>query len=137
MSENPLTKTDTPQETEMSDTEAANIFKLDFIEAAIDFDTALTFVRAAKRYVASQVSLCNGPETYNPLSSEGMERWQTATESRSRDAEDTMLGIVSGTFPGGYTLNLSDPRGYCVHIVRPDGRHNTWGGASHGWGIEL
>lgn len=36
----------------------------------------------------------------------------------------------------GCKANLSgDPRGHCAHVVFPDGAHNTWGGAEHGWGV--
>lgn len=37
-------------------------------------------------------------------------------------------GIESVNFSG-------DPRGYTVKIHFPDGRGNTWGGDSEGWGI--
>jgi hypothetical protein len=37
----------------------------------------------------------------------------------------------------GCRANISgDPRGYVAHIVFPDGHHNTWGGAEHGYGID-
>ena len=40
----------------------------DFDEADLPEDVALQFVRAAARYVDSQVYLCNGPDTVQPLS---------------------------------------------------------------------
>lgn len=36
----------------------------------------------------------------------------------------------------GATVKLGgDPRGYVVKLILASGRHNTWGGASDGWGV--
>lgn len=36
----------------------------------------------------------------------------------------------------GATVKLGgDPRGYVVKLILASGRHNTWGGASEGWGV--
>jgi len=38
--------------------------------------------------------------------------------------------------PYGVTVDTSgDPRGFCVKLMLPSGKYNTWGGAESGYGV--
>ena len=54
-----------------------------------------------------------------------------AKADAKNDAEAVRLGVEDG-----FDVKVAgDPRGYCLKLVLPTGRYNTWGGTEEGWGV--
>jgi hypothetical protein len=49
---------------------------------------------------------------------------------------DTLMRIGEKVRLMGFTPCISsDPRGYCLKLMLPSKRYNTWGGEENGWGV--
>lgn len=89
------------------------------MQIAFDAGKLKSLARAHNRLMETQ---CNRELTVREMSRVGSVR-------------DAIIAILAE-----YSLSLKvnfsgDPRGYTVKIHFPDGRGNTWGGDSEGWGI--
>ena len=60
----------------------------------------------------------------------GLNEREDARASKAADAARDMARLIGATAIVG-----GDPRGYCLKLVLPTGRYNTWGGAEEGWGV--
>lgn len=84
-------------------------------------------VSAAKRYHTIQEHWCNDTDTASPQG-ESLAKREANLETKIRELVKQVPHLKGVRFTG-------DPRGYCVKLERQDGRGNTWGGDSEGWGI--
>ena len=58
------------------------------------------------------------------------------TEAQNRRAASAEAQIVECCQALGCTVKFGgDPRGYCVRLILPSGKGNTWGGDAEGWGV--
>ena len=83
--------------------------------------------RLAKRYHRLQETACN--ESMNEIQQTMHNASERAIEKKIVTIVASMPSVLKGVHFGG------DPRGYCVKLIRVDGRGNTWGGDEEGWGI--
>jgi len=80
--------------------------------------------RHAVTYARIQESRC----------SEEMSERATARLERREAQIERRIGHLAAYIGCGVKFT-GDPRGYCVRLILPDGRYNTWGGAEDGWGV--
>lgn len=92
-------------------------FGLDFRPAADVIDKLLVFGRRAQR---NAENLCNVEGA--------VDRRDNIRKAVAKVLKDSNLDFLKFKVGG-------DPRGYCLKIIMPSGRHNTWGGAEEGWGF--
>lgn len=50
-------------------------------------------------------------------------------------AEFGALEYMNGKMPEFKFILGGDPRGYCLKVILPSKRNNTWGGEDCGWGV--
>lgn len=64
-------------------------------------------------------------------------RWTDKDDAAKEKADASALAKLQAIADRyGATVKLGgDPRGYVVKLILASGRHNTWGGASDGWGV--
>ena len=80
--------------------------------------------------------LCGLARSHNRLMETACNRELTPRENKRVTALRTVIDDVLAFYIGrGKTKFDGDPRGYTVKIHFPDGRGNTFGGDSEGWGI--
>ena len=83
-------------------------------------ERAKHYRRMARRLHRFAEADCNGTAT--PTMEKG---------DAKNEAEAVRLGVKDG-----YGVKVGgDPRGYCLKLILPTGRYNTWGGAEEGWGV--
>lgn len=89
---------------------------------------AAVLLRFAKRYAKIQERWCNDDMSGTPGAEDRLRAKEAQLEEIIRGIVKNMPSLTGVKFSG-------DPRGYCVKVIRKDGRYNTWGGADDGWGI--
>lgn len=108
---------------------------------------ALALIRIGRGVSRWAVRACNGEghqiysEVWGSDGSHRPGRWEwrwNETDDAAKDKADARalakLQAIADRY--GATVKLgSDPRGYVVKLILASGRHNTWGGASDGWGV--
>jgi len=75
--------------------------------------------------IANSLNHLNEVDANYGLSSRQVMRERNLQRRAAELADD--LGFV--------VMHNGDPRGYALQFVLPSGRHNTWGGPEHGYGI--
>lgn len=95
-------------------------------------------LRLARKYQRLAEEECDGPGDYihripYPRAGKILDQWQAGLEKRQ---EATAAKIRALCTEWSLPVDLGgDPRGYCVKVHFPDGKGNTWGGDSEGWGV--
>lgn len=96
---------------------------------------ALALIRIGKGCARWAVKACNGIKRYE--GGRWSETWRDSDE-KAKDKADARalkkLQDIASRYGAAVKLG-GDPRGYVVKLILASGRHNTWGGASDGWGV--
>jgi len=86
-------------------------------------DTATQLYTIAQRMTQRNLRACNV----------GLTARQEAADGKDEATVRDLVNAI-GLDPAIVKFN-SDPRGYAVKFRLPNGRYNSWGGQSEGWGI--
>ena len=72
--------------------------------------------------------------THGRLAETACNRELTPREEKQDGLTERHISELAATV-GAAAKFSGDPRGYTVKLAWKDGAHNTWGGASEGWGV--
>lgn len=94
------------------------------IDEGVPYDIASIVRHNAARYSTIQERWCS--EEMSDRTTADLEKRESRIETRIRD----LLA------PYGITVSFhGDPRGFCVYLHLPSGKHNSLGGREDGYGI--
>lgn len=102
-------------------------------------EDALALIRIGRGVSRWAVKACNGEGHwhYDETTRRGGWRWNETDDKAKEKADDrarAKLQAIADRYGAKVKLG-GDPRGYVVKLILASGRHNTWGGASDGWGV--
>jgi hypothetical protein len=93
------------------------------------------FLRLAATHQRLAVDACNGPpDAVAPREYPVIVDLWWKRNQRQMEANETRIFALCAEWGIGASLG-GDPRGYTVKLHLPDGRGNTWGGDTDGWGV--
>ncbi|MFC5392647.1 hypothetical protein [Bosea vestrisii] len=123
------------------DTEAAiaAALKAQTLHPEVAAADALALIRIGAGVARWAVRACNGEgrERVHYGNGQWGNKWDDADTAAHDKADERALAKLQAIADRyGATVKIGgDPRGYVVKLILASGRHNTWGGASDGWGV--